>query len=460
MIDSSSTSQICDLCREVLLGGTAVTGPYIRAGTEEPYSRLIFRTSVVDALAGLGSMAPGYVLLMPRRHVRSIGELSIQEITHVFDVAWMIRDRISEVFGGSVVLVEHGSSGHDHGASGACIDHAHIHLFPIRAGIDPSQFMMPDSHPVYGINELGAIAQLGKNYYFCAFDRSGGYVSVEPRVRSQQARRIWAEALGMRDEWDWALFPFFTNAQITATKLRPDTLPIDGTGFSLDDVDLGETLRAYNEAADWYASCTKTFPEKSTLRDEMGWLAAHTSGPILDAGTGAGRDAAYLAGFERSVIALDASARLLEHVPKKRNITNKLGDIRHLFLDNDSIGAIWCSAVLLHLRRDDILKALEEFFRVLKSDGLAEVSVKEGTGHASSPMPCHPWLRRHFFFYEADELRELARRAGLEIVKTWTEDEMDSSRVVQRWVKLLLRKPRGHDYAFARASRTERAKGS
>jgi ubiquinone/menaquinone biosynthesis C-methylase UbiE len=88
-----------------------------------------------------------------------------------------------------------------------------------------------------------------------------------------------------------------------------------------------------------------------------------------------------------------------------------------------------------------VLSALREFFRVLKPEGLAEVSVKEGTGQASSPMPDHPWLRRHFFFYEGEELNELARRAGLKVEKTWTEDEMDSSQVVQRWVKLRLRKP-------------------
>lgn len=441
MITASTQAQVCDLCMEVLLGGTAATGPYIEPTGIEPYSRLIFRTSVVDVLAGLGSMIPGYVLLLPRRHVRSMGELTVPEITHVFDVAWRMRDRIAEVFGGEVVLIEHGSSGPYRSASGACIDHAHIHLFPLNPGTDPGQFMIPNSHPVYGITELSAIAQLGKNYYFCAFDRFTGYVAVEPRLKSQQARRIWAEALGMRDEWDWAVFPFLTNAHVTATRLRPDDSSLGGTGFTLSDDNLSETLRAYNEAADWYASCTRSFPAKSSLRDEMTWLAAHTAGPILDAGTGAGRDAAYLAHFDRTVIALDASEPLLAHVPKAKNIRSMVGDVRRLLqLDSGSIGAIWCSAVLLHLRRDDVLRALREFFRVLKPDGFAEISVKEGTGQASSPMPCHPWLRRHFFFYESEELIELARCAGLRVVRTWTEDEVDSSQVVQRWVKLLLQK--------------------
>jgi ubiquinone/menaquinone biosynthesis C-methylase UbiE/diadenosine tetraphosphate (Ap4A) HIT family hydrolase len=386
-------------------------------------------------------MVPGYVLVMPRQHVQSMGELTVPEMMHAFDVAWTMKDRISKAFGRDVVLVEHGSSGQRHGASGACIEHAHIHLFPLTPGIDPSQFMIPGSHLMYGITELGSIAQLEKNYYFCAFDRFSAYVSVEPRIESQQARRIWAEALGMQDEWDWAVFPFLKNAQVTATELRPDPSSLDETGFAFDDINLSETLRAYNEAADWYASCTKIFPDKSSLRSEMSWLVEHTDGSILDAGTGAGRDAAYLASFDRPVTALDASAPLLSHVPKLKNINTVVGDIRRLLLKNNSFGAIWCSAVLLHLRQDDVLKALNEFFRILKPSGLAEISVKEGSGHSWTLMPRHPWLKRHFFFYEGEELQQLARLAGLEVVKTWTEEEMDSSQVVQRWVKLLLRKP-------------------
>jgi len=112
MTGLSVAARQCDLCQEIDLGGTAVTGTCSGNEQETGYSRLIRRTSVVDVLAGLGSVIPGYVLLMPRRHVRSIGELTIPEISHVFDAAWRMADQVARVFGGSVVLVEHGSSGH------------------------------------------------------------------------------------------------------------------------------------------------------------------------------------------------------------------------------------------------------------------------------------------------------------------------------------------------------------
>jgi Adenylate kinase len=185
---------------------------------------------------------------------------------------WRMADQVARVFGGSVALVEHGSSGHEHGPSGACIDHAHIHLFPLDTGIDPSLFKVPGARPVDDLAELSTLARLRKNYYYCTSNRTKGYLAVEPKLRSQQARRTWAAGVGRPYEWDWALFPFLPNAQLTATRLRQDELSFDA--------ELNETLSAYDAAADWYASHTSTFPEKSSLRTEMDWLADHTDGAI------------------------------------------------------------------------------------------------------------------------------------------------------------------------------------
>ena len=442
MTGSKVAPRVCDLCQEIFFDGKAVTGSCLDTEQRAGYSRLISRTSGVDVLAGLGSLIPGYVLLMPWRHVRSMGELTVPEMSHVFHAAWKMAERVVNVFGGSVALVEHGSSGHEHGPSGACIDHAHIHLFPLDTGINPSVFKIPGTRPVDDLTELNTLARMGKNYYYCASDPGKGYLAIEPKLISQQARRIWASTVGRKDQWDWALFPFLANARLTAKRLSRDELSSPATDLNLGDAELNETLSAYSAAADWYAAHTSRFPEKSSLRDEMNWLADNTNGLILDAGAGGGRDAAYFADLERPVIALDASAPLLAHVPRRNNIRKVVGDVRNLLLESNSIGAVWCSAVLLHLGRDDALRALREFFRVLRRGGLAEVSVKEGAGSSSSPMQGYPRLRRHFFFYQGDDLKQLASLAGLEVVKTWTEEEVDSTLVVQRWVKVLLRKPR------------------
>lgn len=268
---------------------------------------------------------------------------------------------------------------------------------------------------------------------------------------SQHARRIWAATAGRDDEWDWAAFGFSANVRLTASRLRRDELPFAEGGSHGDDTELAETLRAYDSAAAWYASRTDQFPTESSLMDEMDWLVDHSSGNILDAGTGGGRDAQYLASSGRTVIALDASVKLLAHLRARKNLLPIVGDVRRLPLLDESVGAIWCSAVLLHLRREDVIRSLREFYRILVTRGLVQVSVKEGSGHVTSGIAGRPDLRRHFFLYEDSDLRLFARLAGFSIRRIWAEDEMDASATVQRWIKVLLEKP-GNAHSFAPAS--------
>lgn len=440
MSSRQSVERDCELCREIALAGTAVTMKM----EEKPsgFSRLVRRASIVDVLAGLGGIIPGYMLVIPRRHIGSVGELSESEITHVFDTAWTMAERVTSAFGGSAVLVEHGSSGDIDTVGRACIEHAHIHIFPLDSGIEPNRFVAPGSSVIHDLAALNETARAKQNYYYCAWNRHEALFSVEPKVPNQHARRIWAELLGKPEEWDWAACPYFANAQFTAMRLRWDELQATELDTRLGDTELRETLAAYESGADWYAAQTKEFPPGSTLPTEIAWLADHTDGPILDAGTGAGRDALLFSKFGRLVIALDASVNLLSHIPPNPRVVRVAGDVRCLPFPSASVGAVWCSAVLVHFGRDDVLRALKEIARVLVSGGLAQVSVKEGSGHSSSMMTGNGVNRRHFFYYELDDLSQLSSLAGLEVVRTWTEDERDASATVQRWVKALLHRPR------------------
>jgi SAM-dependent methyltransferase/diadenosine tetraphosphate (Ap4A) HIT family hydrolase len=380
---------------------------------------------------------------MPRRHIRSLGELPLPELGAVLGDAWAMASRITQAFGVRVALIEHGSSGGSSNRGGACIEHAHMHLFPLGDGVDAARLRLPGSQRMKDMSDLCALAQDGRNYYLSAVDRGQCYLSADPVLLSQHARRIWAMLAGREHEWDWAAFPFYANVRLTATRLRSDASPFAESGRWLDERQLRETLDAYDAAAAWYAARTAGFAPGSTLTGEMDWLAAHTTGPILDAGSGGGRDSRYLASRSRSVLAVDASAALLAHVQECAGVETMVGDVRGMGIPDESVGAVWCSAVLLHLGQADVVRSLREFYRVVRPGGLVQVSVKEGTGRYSSAFAGNPALRRHFFLYEEHDLRQFARMAGFEIRKFWSEVEKDSSATIQRWVKILMQRPGG-----------------
>lgn len=443
MAHATGYDQDCDLCLEVEHRGAWVTGNPGPAGTDQPFSRIIQRRSRFDIISGLGSLVPGYVLLVPHAHVGSVGELSEDGAREIYDAAWEVAERVRHEFGGEIVVLEHGSSGAEADISGgACITHAHVHLFPLDRGTDPTAFLVRDSKCIADISQLRQVARNKRNYYYCAWSSVSGHLHADPDLKHQHARRVWAGLLGKSDEWDWSAAPYLANSLLTATRLRAGARSGHGaTNSGPGDSDFRETIEAYDLGASEYATRTREFFADSTLPGEIDWLAENTSGVVLDAGCGIGRDALRFVGKGRTVVALDASKSMLELVPDDDGLSRILGDVRRLPFVRDTIGAIWCSAVLVHLKRAMIAEAFGEFFKVLKRGGLLVAGVKEGEGHEATPMPGVRGYRRHFYYYKMSDLIQLAKTTGFEVVRTWEGREAGANTEPQRWVRVTLRKP-------------------
>ncbi|MET8904349.1 methyltransferase domain-containing protein [Streptomyces sp. NPDC004538] len=438
----------CEMCEEVRLAGAFATGnPHSFGAPGTGFSRLIARTAAIDVFSGLGSLCKGYLLVVPRRHTASLGELSSAELAEAFDLAWLYADRVGRELGSPVVLVEHGSSGGgaagqppehtpDYSSGGSCIVHAHLHVFPLSDASHAVHFVAPGSRRTTGLSDLVDTAHRNRNYYYCTWKRDEGYLLSDPSLPSQYARRVWAETLDEPDLWDWAAFPFLPHCQETTNHFRET---------AADDHDeterwLRETLLAYGAAARNYAAGTQEYGADSALPGEIADLAADTGGTVLDAGAGAGRDALCFARTGRRVIALDACLPLLSVIPDDSRVRRVAGDVRAVPLAAGAVGAVWCSAVLLHLPPAELLRALVEFHRVLGSRGSLHISVKEGDGHAALPMGGENPFRRHFFYYRHEDLVPLTHKAGFEVVRSWTTEERDSSSELQQWRKLRLRR--------------------
>ena len=143
---------------------------------------------------------------------------------------------------------------------------------------------------------------------------------------------------------------------------------------------IDKTIAAYDQSPDKYFESTREMippHEFSRFVKSVKGL----SNRVLDAGCAFGRDSSAFhdAGFE--VTGIDLSAGLLQ---KARELNPELDfkkmDVRSLDFANDAFGGIWCHAVLLHLNDEDIVKALKEFYRVLKPGGTLFVSFKKGEG--------------------------------------------------------------------------------
>jgi diadenosine tetraphosphate (Ap4A) HIT family hydrolase len=171
------------------------------------------------AVAGLGALSEGYVLLVPKAHYLSVAQLPEPMVEDLERLKQHIRSAIGKIYA-SAVFFEHGAVT-ENKRGGACIDHVHVHAFPCQ--IDLRQFLQKDfpETRIQSLKELKLFAEINQPYIFYENQLGEMFVYETPaQIPSQYIRRRWAEALGRSDEWDWALFIGENEVTNTITKLK------------------------------------------------------------------------------------------------------------------------------------------------------------------------------------------------------------------------------------------------
>ncbi len=139
--------------------------------------------------------------------------------------------------------------------------------------------------------------------------------------------------------------------------------------------------------------------------------------PILDAGCGAGRDAAQFRSRGFPVVGMDLSLGMLLEASRRAPGPYVAGDMTALPFSGSSFEAAWVNASLLHLQRSSAPGVLAGINALLKPGGVLYLSLKEGEGEIWEQREG----QRFFTFYQIEETIQLLEQAGFSLLKTWTE---------------------------------------
>jgi len=206
-----------------------------------------------------------------------------------------------------------------------------------------------------------------------------------------------------------------------------------------------DTIRWYNENAKKYAKTTEEYPSPEQIEEFVSLLSPGNK--ILDAGCGGGRDTKLLHDKGLDSIGLDLSSGLIKVARKKYpNINFVEGSFLDLPFGNDSFDGIWAHASLLHLETvGDVKKALSEFQRVLKPNGVMHTLVKAQTGLEKTAIVSDRTSghERFFQYFTQDEIATLLREAGFAEIKTEQYRETDrnpNGRPEVEWILTLSKK--------------------
>ena len=203
-----------------------------------------------------------------------------------------------------------------------------------------------------------------------------------------------------------------------------------------------DTIEWYNKNAKKYASSIKDIASYDLL-DKFA-NAVGKGAKVLDAGCAAGRDCKLLKDRNLTPIGIDLSEPLLIIARKKYpNIEFKQANFLNLPFEDAIFDGVWAHASLLHLETiKDVLKALKEFYRVLKPNGIIHVLVKQQQGKEkttiiSDKISGHD---RFFQWFTKDEIKSLLEKVGFTIQKIQDEYKDPAGRKDVKWIIVLAKK--------------------
>lgn len=195
------------------------------------------------------------------------------------------------------------------------------------------------------------------------------------------------------------------------------------------------TLNFYNKYAEQYA---KYISHQVLQFSQMKFISLlPKKAKILDAGCGAGRDVAAFVEEGADVIGIDFSESMLKEAKKLIPEGNfELIDMEKMSFNDNSFDGIWSLGSILHTEKGDIPKILNEFYRVLKKEGILYLAVKSGSGEATTKDKRFDNSERFFVYFTQQEIEELLRNANFEIINTQIgTDESDTE-----WIEIFAKK--------------------
>jgi len=193
-----------------------------RFGPEQRlWDTVVFESDNFVAVPSLGSLVPGWLLVVPKLKILSIGSLRPQMFPEFENFLTTAASKVASRFG-DVAIFEHGAS-RPASSVGCGVDHAHVHIVPSTADLlQGAREIAPEVHweTVPSIRSLASPTFSSKPYLYVQSEISGyGHVGIAPELPSQLFRRVIAAHLGTPQLYDWKADPGIENICETVSRL-------------------------------------------------------------------------------------------------------------------------------------------------------------------------------------------------------------------------------------------------
>jgi diadenosine tetraphosphate (Ap4A) HIT family hydrolase len=207
---------ICD-CKFCLLAN-----PSFRGAGEDWWNEPVLETANFVVWPSLGSLVPGWLLVVPRRHTLCLSSLDRARLDDLGRLESLLRTQLGSVYGLPVSSFEHGPR--RPGDPVACtIDHAHLHVVPTSIDLKEAAGRLTGLTwtAVTGLSECQARHRQGLSYIYLRSPDERQFVLADTSLPSQLMRRAMAGGLAGNLNWDWRSDHRLPTARETRNTLAP-----------------------------------------------------------------------------------------------------------------------------------------------------------------------------------------------------------------------------------------------
>ncbi|MCP8896349.1 hypothetical protein KYK29_15585 [Shinella daejeonensis] len=176
------------------------------------YDQALRETDNFVVLPTLGSLVPGWLLLIPKFPISRLADLQAahhDEFKYLIDCVWgELESKFGETF-----IFEHGGYA---GSQISCgVDQAHLHFVPLHFNLTKAAHEEGSYHwqPLKA-GQTPADVPTKQEYFFVSSRKKASFAEIQTPV-SQWFRKLIAEKIGSPSEWNYKEYSFLDNVHKT-----------------------------------------------------------------------------------------------------------------------------------------------------------------------------------------------------------------------------------------------------
>lgn len=176
---------------------------------------ILEETQYFYVIPALGSIVEGYILIISKKHINSMSDLTNEEINEYENLIAKYREIFKSIYKKYPIIFEHGAPNIEDKIRANSVNHAHTHIVNHNYKNEQSLIEKLNFKKISKIQNLNR----NKNYIFYISPNNSIYVTNTFESISQIMRIEIAKDLNINDKYDWRKNKFENNIIITINKI-------------------------------------------------------------------------------------------------------------------------------------------------------------------------------------------------------------------------------------------------